>query len=215
MASHVLWQAVMRTVAALIATLSASWLLAPRVALAEPADELDGEPPIAAAEGMHTGVGVESTLAGVVGLSVRHGLGPVIGLEAVVMAGKGPSEYVPGGTFGSPTVVGVAVRVIAPIRRGERGVIAGVGGLDLGVRSTEMVPTAYHWGLEGGLRAEYFLVDNLSVSLELGAVIDVPPDSGRVLSPERAGSRPSPDSAAVSLDNTALAAGAGLTFWLK
>src|SRR5262245_37730469 len=79
------------------------------------ADETD--PPIAAQEGMHQGVGVESTLGGVAGLSFRQGLGPVASLEVVAMAGSTPAGYMPGGTIGGGTVVGVATRAIVPMRR--------------------------------------------------------------------------------------------------
>jgi len=171
---------------------------------------------IAAQEGMHVGVGVESTLAGVRGVAVRHGLGPLVGLEVVAMASSGPGEYVPGTPFvGDATTVGVAVRSIVPMRRGERGVIAAVGGIDLGTRSQEMIDTAVHVAFEAGLRGELFVVDHLSMSLEVGAVLDLPPEAGRVLSPEHAIGRREGGDTTISLDNTALAAGAGLTFWFR
>ncbi len=209
----------MSRLASLVTRTALAASLVPAAALAdEPSDEPSdaGEAPIAAQEGMHLGVGVESTLAGVRGIAVRHGLGPLVGLEVVAMAGSSPGEYMPGLPYvEDATTVGLAARTIVPLRRGERGVIAAVGGIDLGVRSQELIDTAYHLAFEAGLRGELFVVANLSMSLEVGAVLDLPPDTGRVLAPEHAISRPDGGDTTLSLDNTALAAGAGLTFWFR
>ena len=175
----------------------------------------DDDVPIARAEGLHLGVGVESTLGGVAGLSFRHGLGPIAGVELVVAAGRGPGEYIPGGSFGPATTYAAAVRLLAPLRRHDRGWVGVVGGVDLGVRTQDMTDALIHPALEAGLRAELFLTPALSASLEVGAVLDLPPERGRVLTPERAADRPDGAGTSLSLDNTALAGGAGLTFWIK
>ncbi len=175
----------------------------------------DGDPPIAAQEGQHVGVGVESTLGGVSGISARHGLGPIASLELVVFAAKGTGAYIPGGTFGAATTIGTALRVIVPVRRTPRGTIGLVGGVDVGLRMQEMADTVVHPGLEAGLRGELFLAANLSLNLEVGGVIDMVPSGGRVLMPERASSRADGSGTTLSLDNTALAGGAGLTFWFR
>jgi hypothetical protein len=198
------------TSVARLAILTPLLVAGPAVAAAD-----DGDQPIAVQEGMHVGVGVESTLGGVAGLSARHGLGPVAGLELVVAAAKGTGEYIPGGTLGAATTICTALRVIVPVRRTPRGTIAVVGGLDVGVGLEEMTDTVVHPGVEAGLRGELFLAANLSLSLEVGGVIDMVPSGGRVLMPERASSRADGTGTTLSLDNTALAGGAGLTFWFR
>ena len=173
----------------------------------------DDQPPIARQEGLHLGVGVAGTLGGVVGLSLRHGLGPIAGLELVIAASNSPGEYVPGGSVATATTYAAALRARVPLRRADRGVIGVVGGLDLGVRTQDQLDAVIHPAVEAGLYGELFLVPNLSIGLEVGGVIDWVPERGRVLAPERAAARPDGASTSLSLDNTALVGGADLTFW--
>jgi len=184
----------------------------PAIAAAEPGDD----PAIARQEGMHIGVGVDSTLGGVQGVSFRQGLGPIVGVEGVLAIDHGTPEYVVGGGTGAATTVGVAARAIVPLRRLERGLIAAVGGVDVGVRKQTGADTGVELAVEGGVRAEYFLASHLSLNLEVGAVYDHPPSmQTRILVPAVSSSRPTPATTTVSLDNTVLAGGAGLTFWFR
>jgi hypothetical protein len=192
--------------------MKAPWLIALAILLPATAHAEDDE--LARQEGMHVGVGVESTLGGVAGVSFRQGLGPAVGVEGVLAIDHGEPAYVPGGVIGTATTIGIAGRAIVPVRRLDRGVISFVGGIDIGARKA--LDTSFEVAVEGGLRAEYFLAASLSVSFEVGAVVTHPPSmQSRILHPAVASGRPTPDSTAISLDNTTLAGGAGLTFWFR
>lgn len=140
------------------------------------------------------GLGLEQSLGGVSGLTVRYWPGRDLGLLATVGATVVTDE--PGDTESLGTSVGASLGFVYNVSSSLHGNLGLGARVALGYQSARTADgkggtqqtEVLQLGLEIPLVIEYFLSDSFSVSVATGLLVLIVPDEGAVLVPEGHGS---------------------------
>ena len=146
-------------------------------------------------------LGAAQTLGGVSGIDLVRWFGN-IGLNATLGA-----EFVSPEQGDSGTGVALALGGLYPIASGDSAELTIGGRVDLGYFSRGD-QSATQIDLELPLRVEWWLAEALSLSVEVGVVVELVPSEGRVL-----GSGTTTEGTGLSLGDSGLVGGAGFHFY--
>jgi hypothetical protein len=159
------------------------------------------------------GVGADASLSGLAGLSGRYMAAERFGVQAILAA----DLYSPDQGDGETTIL-VGLGAIYDVVAAGEVVVGARAGVDVayfdGPEPAQMIAdSGTQVSLSFGLRPELFVTSSLSLHAQVGVVVDLLPESGRVVAAGDATEAAANEGNAISLAVDLLGS-AGFTFWL-